>query len=232
MLILASASPRRRELLAVLGLPFTVQTADIDESALPDEAPEPHARRLAETKARTVAARSDEAVILAADTIVVQHGQILGKPGDAADARRMLRALRDAPHRVITAVAVAQPQTLRVYPHNSQDVLGSDKQTSRVLSASHTSRVAMRPYTDAEIDAYIASGDPMDKAGAYAIQNSDFAPVAHFDGCFASIMGLPLGVVAELLHRAGLELDPAWPGKCDAITGRCCQLVPVIASRF
>ena len=212
MLILASSSPRRRELLAILGLPFTVQTADIDESALPDEIPEPHARRLAETKARTVAARSGEAVVLAADTIVVQHGQILGKPGDAADAKRMLRSLRVAPHRVITAVAVAQAQ-------------------GPVISASHSSRVVMRPYTDAEIDAYIASGDPMDKAGAYAIQNRDFEPVAHFDGCFASIMGLPLGVVADLLHRAGLEPDPGWSEKCNVLTGRCCQLLPVIASR-
>ena len=204
-LILASASPRRRELLAVLGLPFTVQTADIDESALPDEAPEVHARRLAETKARTVAARSGEAVVLAADTIVVQRGQILGKPGDAADARRMLRLLRTAPHRVITAVAVAQTQ-------------------SRVFSADHSSRVVMRPYTDAEIDAYVASGDPLDKAGAYAIQNDGFAPVARFDGCFASIMGLPLGVVADLLRRAGLDPTPNWPEKCHAITGRCCRL--------
>ncbi len=213
MLILASASPRRRELLAVLGLPFTIQTADIDESALPDEAPEPHACRLAETKARVVAARSGEAVVLAADTIVVQQGQILGKPRDAADARRMLRSLRHAPHRVITAVAVAQPQ-------------------GRVMCASHTSRVVMRSYTDAEIDVYIASGDPMDKAGAYAIQNSDFKPVANFDGCFASIMGLPLGVAADLLQRAGLEPDPDWPEKCDALTGQCCQFAPVIASRF
>ena len=205
MLILASASSRRRELLAVLGLPFTIQTADIDESALPNEAPEPHARRLAETKARTVATRSGEAVVLAADTIVVQHGQILGKPGDAADARRMLRSLRDAPHRVITAVAVAHPQ-------------------GRVISASHTSHVVMRPYTDAEIDVYIATGDPMDKAGAYAIQNNDFEPVAQFDGCFASIMGLPLGVVADLLQQAGLDPTPNWPERCNALTGRCCQL--------
>jgi len=210
-LILASASPRRRELLAVLGLPFVVQTADIDESALPDEAPEPHARRLAETKARTVAARSGKAIVLAADTIVVQHGQILGKPRDAADARRMLRSLRDAPHRVVTSVAVAPPQTL------------PDGQAPKVLSASHSSRVVMRSYSDSEIEAYIASGDPMDKAGAYAIQNSDFKPVAHFDGCFASIMGLPLGVVADLLQQAGLTPEPNWPDKCAVFTGRCCQ---------
>lgn len=220
-LILGSASPRRRELLAILGLPFVVQTADIDESALPDEAPEPHACRLAETKARTVAARSGEAVVLAADTIVVQHGQILGKPRDAADARWMLRSLRAAPHRVITAVAVAQTPTLRCSePHVFP---GAGQQTLRVTIASHTSHVSMRPYTDSEIDAYIASGDPMDKAGAYAIQNSDFQPVAQFDGCFASIMGLPLGVVADLLQQAGLDPVANWPAACAVSSGRCCQ---------
>ncbi len=83
----------------------------------------------------------------------------------------------------------------------------------------------MRPYSDDEIDAYIASGDPMDKAGAYAIQNSDFEPVAHFDGCFASIMGLPLGVVADLLQQAGLNPAPNWPEQCALFTGRCCQWV-------
>ena len=184
-LILASASPRRRQLLAALGLPFTIDTADIDESALPAESPEIHARRLAETKARVVASRWDNAIVLAADTIVVQEGDILGKPVDAADAWRMLQALRAAPHQVISAVAVAHPGGLE--------------------SALHTSEVEMRPYTDAEIAAYIASGDPFDKAGAYAIQHSEFRPVARFSGCFASIMGLPLGLVADLLERVGLQ---------------------------
>ena len=202
-LILASASPRRRQLLASLGLAFTVDSAGIDESALPAEAPEPHARRLAATKAQVVASRHPDAVVLAADTIVVQAGAILGKPADAVDARRMLAALRDAPHQVVSAVAVSGANGL--------------------VSASHTSQVIMRPYTDAEIETYLASDDPYDKAGAYAIQHPEFQPVARFDGCFASIMGLPLALVVDLLAAAGQAAAPDWPTACAALTGACCQ---------
>ena len=209
LFILASASPRRRQLLASLGIPFDIQIADIDESALPAEAPIPHARRLAETKARVIASRSGDAIVLAADTIVVHEGRILGKPQNAADARDMLESLRRSPHQVITAVAVA---------HNPSDSI-----TPIILSDIHISDVTMRPYSNAEIDAYIASGDPMDKAGAYAIQNSDFRPVAHFDGCYASIMGLPLDVVADLLTEVGLAPDSNWPQACQSHTGRCCR---------
>ncbi len=203
MLILASSSPRRRQLLTALGLDFTIEAADIDESALPSEAPEPHARRLAETKAQVVAARRPEDIVLAADTIVVQHDRIMGKPADPSDARRMLQDLRAAPHLVITAVAVAHPGGL--------------------ISASHTSQVVMRDYTDADIDAYITSGDPLDKAGAYAIQHDAFRPVAAFDGCFASIMGLPLAIVVDLLHTADLEVQPEWPAACQSFTSSCCH---------
>ena len=202
-LILASSSPRRRQLLASLGFDFTVDSADIDESALPAEAPEPHARRLAAAKAQVVASRHPDAIVLAADTIVVQAGAILGKPVADAAARRMLAALRDAPHQVISAVAVADANGL--------------------VSASHTSQVIMRPYTDAEIESYLASGDPYDKAGAYAIQHPDFDPVARFDGCFASIMGLPLALVVDLLAAAGLAAAPDWPTACAAIPGACCR---------
>ncbi|MBX7235990.1 MAG: Maf family protein [Caldilineales bacterium] len=202
-LILASASPRRRQLLACLTPDFVIAAADIDESALPAEAPADHARRLAETKARVVAGRHPGEIVLAADTIVVLAGQILGKPAGAADARRMLSALRLAPHQVISAVAVAQP--------------------GRLNSALHTSQVTMRDYTDAEIDAYIASGDPFDKAGAYAIQHAGFSPVASFDGCAASIMGLPLPVTATLLQAAGVGVTPGWPVACQTICGRCCR---------
>ena len=203
-LILASASPRRRQLLAALGIPFTIDVADIDESRVGDESPEAHVRRLAEEKARTVAARHPGDVILAADSIVVLEGRILGKPRDAADARAMLQALRTRPHQVMTAVAVIRAGDL------SSDL--------------HISTVTMRPYTDAEIDAYIATGDPFDKAGAYAIQHPDFAPAARLDGCFASVMGLPLALTARLLSAAGLSPAPDWPQHCHAITGQCCQL--------
>ena len=110
------------------------------------------------------------------------------------------------PHQVMTAVAVADGSVL--------------------VSGLHTSEVVMRPYTDAEIDAYIATDDPMDKAGAYAIQHSDFRPVAHFDGCYASIMGLPLGLVCGLLQATGLLPDANWPSACAAITHRCCHPLP------
>jgi MAF protein len=203
MLILASSSPRRRQLLAALGIPFIIDVADIDESRVGDESPEAHVRRLAEEKARTVALRHPDAVILAADTIVVHQGRILGKPGDENEARAMLRALRESPHQVITAVAVAR--------------------AGDVLSELDVSTVVMRAYTDAEIDAYIVSGDPFDKAGAYAIQHPDFAPVARLDGCFAGVMGLPLAVTARLLTAAGLTPAPDWPQHCHAITGRCCE---------
>lgn len=206
-LILASASPRRRRLLQVLGLPFSVQSADIDESALAAEAPVLHARRLAETKARVVADGQASVVVIAADTIVVQEGRILGKPKDAAEARSMLQSLRKAPHQVITGVAVATTTP------------------KRLISTAHTSLVTMRPYTDAEIDAYLATGDPMDKAGAYAIQHPDFHPVAHYEGCFASIMGLPLGVVADILQAIDLHPQTDWPQRCQHLTGRCCRLV-------
>ena len=202
-LILASASPRRRQLLAALGIPFSIDVADIDESRLGDESPETHVRRLAQTKARTVAARRPDAIILAADTIVVHHGRILGKPGDENEARAMLRALRESPHQVITAVAVAR--------------------AGDVLSELDVSTVVMRAYTDAEIDAYIASGDPFDKAGAYAIQHPDFRPVVRLEGCFAGVMGLPLALTARLLTAAGLPPTPNWPQNCHAITGRCCE---------
>jgi len=204
MLILASSSPRRRQLLAALGIPFIIDVADIDESRLGDESPRAHVRRLAETKARTVAVRHPQDVVLAADTIVVLDGRILGKPGSPDEARAMLQALRGRGHQVITAVAVAH--------------------AGDVSSDLDISTVVMRPYTDAEMDAYIASGDPMDKAGAYAIQHPGFQPVARLDGCFAGVMGLPLALTARLLSDAGLTPAAHWPHNCHAITGRCCQL--------
>ncbi len=203
-LILASSSPRRRQLLAALGHPFTIDAADIDESRMGEESPAAHVRRLAEEKARAVAARRPQDVILAADTIVVHQGRILGKPRDAAHARAMLQSLRNEPHQVITAVAVSRADA--------------------IVSELDVSTIIMRDYSDAEIDAYIASGDPFDKAGAYAIQNAAFAPVARLEGCYAGVMGLPLALTARLLTAAGLVPAPSWPQACHAITGHCCQL--------
>ncbi|HHB90706.1 MAG TPA: septum formation inhibitor Maf [Anaerolineae bacterium] len=204
MLILASASPRRRQLLTALGIPFSIDAADIDERRLRGETPQAHVRRLAEAKAQTVAARHPGHVVLAADTIVVLDGEILGKPKDEDTARAMLRALRGRMHLVMTAIAV----------------MGEGE----LLSDLDISRVFMRDYTDAAIEAYIASGDPMDKAGAYAIQNRAFHPVARLEGCFAGVMGLSLAMAARLLRAAGLTPVADWPHHCHAITGRCCQL--------
>ena len=203
-LILASSSPRRHQLLAALGIPFVVDVADIDEAPRDNEPPEAHVRRLAEEKARAVAARHPDDVVLAADTIVVHEGRILGKPADAMDAIEMLRSLRGVSHQVITAVAVAADAS--------------------VVSDLDVSTVIMRDFSDEEIRAYVATGDPLDKAGAYAIQHPGFRPVSRLDGCFAGVMGLPLAVAACLLTRVGLQPAPHWPRNCFAITGRCCQL--------
>ncbi len=205
-LILASASPRRQHLLQALGIPFRVEVADIDESVRPRELPADYVRRLALHKARAVAAHLPQDVVLAADTIVVQQDRILGKPKNADEARRMLQSLRSLPHEVLTAVAV------------------SCRQFQRTRVQVHRNRVFMRPYSDAEITAYIATGDPMDKAGAYAIQHPQFRPVARFEGCFASIMGLPLMVVADLLTQFDLYSQTGWPQHCHRLTGHCCQL--------
>jgi MAF protein len=198
-LILASASPRRRELLACLGISFEVTEPRIDEGAASGR-PERVARRLAVAKARAVAARQPEAAVLAADTVVAHRGTILGKPRDAAEAGAMLRRLRGRTHRVVTAVAV----------------LASGRR--RALVAHAVTRVTMRRYTDEEIEASIARGDPFDKAGAYAIQDPRLAPVESYSGCYCNVVGLPLWTTVELLRRAGVDItripEAAMPSQC------------------
>ena len=197
-LILASASPRRRELLACLGIPFEVTQPRIDEGA--SGRPERVARRLAVAKARAVAARRPEATVLAADTVVAYRGELLGKPRDAVEARGMLRHLRGRTHRVVTAVAVLAPRR------------------RRPLVAHALTRVTMRRYTDEEIEASIARGDPFDKAGAYAIQDPRLAPVESYSGCYCNVVGLPLWTTVELLRRAGVDItripEAAMPLQC------------------
>ena len=202
-LILASASPRRRELLALLGIPFRVEVANIDERRLEEESPETYVRRLAEEKALAVAQRRREDIILAADTVVLFEGRILGKPKNGEEAWHMLHALRGKRHEVITAVALWF--------------------AGQLTSEIDRSVVSMRFYSHAEIAAYIASGDPMDKAGAYAIQNQQFRPVAQLEGCFAGVMGLPLALVVKLLGEAGIVPASDWIDGCQALTGSCCQ---------
>jgi septum formation protein len=201
-LILASKSPRRRELLAVLGVTFTVDAAEVDETPLPGEAPDALVCRLCRAKAGAVAARAPQAIVLAADTLVTLDGALLGKPTDAAEAQAMLRALVDRTHQVHTAVCVA-----------------ADGELFARLS---TSDVTMRAYSDAEIAAYVASGDPLDKAGAYAIQHPIFSPVAAWHGCYTGIMGLPLGVTADLLREAGVVVPVDVAKSCAMFSRRCC----------
>lgn len=198
-LILASSSPRRRELLAGMGLEFEIMKPDVDESLLPDEDPYAYVRRLSVVKAEAVAAQVNQpATILAADTIVLAAdtigvdagGELLGKPADAAEARAMLRRLRGKPHVVCTAF------TLLRINHTPQRI------TEAVKTVVH-----MRDYTDAEIEAYIASGDPFDKAGSYAIQNTEFAPVARIEGDYDNVVGLPVTAVRDALEKVGWGKD-------------------------
>jgi septum formation protein len=183
--ILASQSPRRRELLALVGIAHEVIPAAIDETVRPDEAPLPHCERLAREKAHAIAVRHPAAVVIAADTIVVLDGEILGKPRDAADARTIVRRLAGRTHTVHTAVAVARD--------------------GRTESAVESVEVTFRALTDAEIARYVATGEPMDKAGAYGIQGWGATIVERVDGDYFSVMGLGLRRLVDVLARIGVE---------------------------
>jgi MAF protein len=187
-IVLASNSLRRRELLKLGGWKFRTRPADVDESQQPGEAPGAYVLRLAESKARACAksARAEE-IILAADTAVIHGGAILGKPKEAAEAVEMLKDLRGRTHQVYTGLAVLR-----------------QSDGSMVTDLCITD-VPMRAYRDDEIEAYVATGDPFDKAGAYAIQSAGFHPVKDMRGCYASVMGLPLCH----LTRSLLKLDLA-----------------------
>ena len=187
-LILASASPRRRELLASLGLTFEVVPSDADETLEPIALPEAVAA-LALRKARAVAAARRAGLIVAADTIVVIDGQTLGKPADRAEARSMLQTLRGRTHEVMTGVAVLDAASGR---HATETVI---------------SRVTMAAYSDAAIDAYVAGGEPLDKAGAYAIQGAGGTLVAGLKGSRSNVVGLPLETTAALLRGFGVAVS-------------------------
>ena len=181
-LILASASPRRRELLARLGIAFRVVPSEAAETPHPGEAPLAFANRMAREKAGSVARRHSEAFVLGADTIVVVDEEILGKPVDRADARRMLQRLSDRTHQVFTAVALI-------------DMAG------RVDQLAIETSVDFRRLADTEIDAYLDSGEPFDKAGAYAVQGGAAPFVRRIGGSYTNVVGLPLDEVAVLLRR-------------------------------
>lgn len=183
-IILASASPRRRELLALIGIAHEVRPADLDEAMLPGEAPADYVERVARDKAKAVAAQAPDAVIIAADTTVVLGEDVLAKPADAADAERMLARLSGHTHEVCTGVAVARAGT--------------------IVSAVERVAVTFRALTREEIRAYVATGEPMDKAGAYGIQGYGATIVERIDGDYFSVMGLGLRRLVKLLADVGV----------------------------
>ncbi len=201
-LILASQSPRRRELIKLLGHPVRGVSADVDESLVTEPDPAVNVVGTARLKAVKIAEQwrqsndKCDVVIVAADTTVALANEMLGKPADVADARRMLRALRGRSHEVHTGVVLLALKT------------------GREVSGVNTAVVTMRDYSDAEIETYIASGDPMDKAGAYAIQHPTFRPAARLDGCFTGVMGLS---VCHLLHLFS-QLDLTIQADLTAVT--------------
>lgn len=202
LLVLASNSPRRRQLLALGGWRVSIAPAEIDENPISGEDPRQYAMRMAAGKAKAVAeSMQQDAIVIGADTIVVDkdtHGSeiILGKPLDDAEAGAMLRRLRGRTHKVYTSIAVVRTRN----------------------GVAHTdlceTEVKMRNYSDEEINSYVASGDPIDKAGAYAIQHEEFDPAESVRGCYANVVGLPLCYVARMLGKVGLELETDITREC------------------
>ncbi len=187
MLVLASASPRRQELLRKAGIPFEVQAAQIAEDPLPGEGAKACAERLAREKALVVAQQRPQDFVVGADTVVVIDGQILGKPVDRADAARMLRMLSGREHRVITGVCL---------------VVGGQWSV-----ASETTVVTVSEITEYEIADYVATGEPMDKAGAYGIQGIASRWIPRIDGDYGNVVGLPVALVWRMLKRAGFHIS-------------------------
>jgi MAF protein len=206
-LVLASNSPRRRELLALGGWEFVVRPADVDESRRAGEAPADYVVRLARSKALACAARSNEGeIVLAADTTVAVDGDLLGKPAEAAEAVGMLERLRGRTHQVYTGLAALR------------------RADGKLITDLCVSDVPMRAYSHEEIEAYVASGDPLDKAGAYAIQHPGFHPVEGFSGCRASVMGLPLCHLVRTLGRLHLRPRADVPAECQASLNYSCPI--------
>ena len=183
--ILASQSPRRRELLTLVGIAHEVRPADVDERYLPGEVPREHAIRLARAKAAAITV--DDAVVIGSDTIVVMDGDVLGKPTDENDAARMLRRLSGRSHDVITAVAVSW--------------------RGRTESDAEQAGVTFHPLSEERIAAYVRTREPMDKANAYGIQGFGAVNVARVEGDYFAVMGLPLQLLVRLCSRLGLRYD-------------------------
>lgn len=206
-LVLASNSPRRKQLLALGNWKFDVVVSNVDESQLVDETPQEYVLRLAQAKAQAVAKKVKfENIVIGSDTTVVDGDEILGKPIDEADAERMLKQLRGRTHQVYTAAAI----------YNIND--------GNMLTELCVTDVPMRFYSDDEITAYIQTGDPMDKAGAYAIQHPDFKPVESMHGCYASVMGLPMCHVTRTLQKMDIHPHADVPTACQNFLNYDCPV--------
>lgn len=190
-LILASASPRRAELLRAAGIEFDVIPADVDESMDSEDQPDGYARRVAQLKAEAVVPQVPGRAILAADTIVVVDNEVLGKPADAADARRMLGLLSGRTHTVLTAVCLVNPATA----------------PGRVQTSVARTNVEFALLSRQEIAWYVASGEPADKAGAYAVQGLASRFVTRIDGSYSNVVGLPVAMVHDLCKKAGILIS-------------------------
>jgi septum formation protein len=207
MLVLASASPRRQELLRNAGIQFTVQPADIDENPLPGEPPRGRAQRLAREKALAVWKTRPRDAVLGADTIVVVDACILNKPVDAADAARMLRRLSGRTHEVITGVCLVKAAARSQLPavsrrHENEYAIETAPQ---IEVASQSTFVTMNALLENEIQEYIATGEPMDKAGAYAIQGRASRWIPSIEGDYTNVVGLPVALVYRLLGEHGVN---------------------------
>jgi septum formation protein len=199
MLVLASASPRRQELLRNAGIPFVVQSTNIPEVPQPGEAPHAFAERMAQEKALAVFRRRPNDFVLGADTIVVVDGEILGKPRDRADAIRMLRVLSDRTHQVVTGVCLVGP---RLKTEDQQPEAGFEDVRSE------TTLVTVDPLGDDDIHSYVSTGEPTDKAGAYAIQGRASRWVSRIEGDYFNVVGLPVSLVNKMLREHGaIEIE-------------------------
>jgi len=212
-LILASASPRRRQLFALGNWNFEVIVSDVDETPLENESAREYVVRLAKAKALAIKSKvKKDTIVIGSDTTVVDGQEILGKPIDKADAEKMLKQLRGRKHQVMTAIALYRVRDEKLVT----DLCVTD--------------VPMRNYSDVEIATYIKTGDPMDKAGAYAIQHEEFNPVPSLSGCYAGVMGLPMCHILRGLREFDIYPNADVPINCQSLLDYDCKVTKDILS--